>query len=271
MTVTLLLAALGLCAWLLALSFQLADVATAQFDLRRLARGARGTVRLHPVAWVVPFSAIAAVIGGVGVQFTAVLAAATQFFASVIMGLLLVIWGVLAGLVISTALTRRAPDSYRAVRDELRESVGTRVRQEVLDELRVRLRVIDERTDRAAPVDPPSARSVGGWLLRRPQRLVPPLIATLTLLDLATGAIDGAGLPLILLAALAAIVSGVLAAVGARLSLRLLARVRLAQGGHRIEAEHLLAEAEKTAKRRVAGLGDRVARALEILRRQQDA
>jgi uncharacterized membrane protein YjgN (DUF898 family) len=191
---------------------------------------------------------------------------------STITVLALVLWAVFAWLVMSTALMRRAADSYRAVRDELREMAGTRVQQEVLDELRMRLRAVDDSTDRAAPVAAPTVRSDLRWLLRRPQRLIPPIVALLTLIDvcLASAAQGGAGV-LILFAALATVISGLLAFDGARLSLTLLAGVRLAQSGHRSEAEHLLAEAEKTAKKRVAGLGDRVARALEILRKQQDS
>jgi uncharacterized membrane protein len=267
-----LLAAVGFGAWLLALSFQLADVSTARFDLRRLARRTRGTVRLHPVAWVVPFAAFAAVVFGIGVHLASGFFTPLNPLLSVISVLVLVLWAVFAWLVVSTALMRRAADSYRAVRDELREVAGTRVQQEVLDELRSRLRAIDESTDRAAPVATPTVRSDFVWLLRRPQRLVPPIIAVVTLVDVClAAAAQGANGVLVPFAALAIVVSVLLAFDGARLSVRLVAGVRLAQSGHRSEAEHLLAEAEKTAKKRVAGLGDRVARALEILRKQQDS
>jgi len=59
------------------------------------------------------------------------------------------------------------------------------------------------------------------------------------------------------------------AVLGARASLVLLAAVRETQLQYRREAEQLLIEAEKTSRKPVAGLGERVTRALQILREQQ--
>ena len=106
--------------------------------------------------------------------------------------------------------------------------------------------------------------------MRRPQRLIPPAIPLLTIVPLAMAAGEHSeALPLIALAITAVVLSAVLSIVGARRSLELLAAVREAQVQFRSEAEQLLIEGEKISRKPVAGLGDRVTRALQILREQQ--
>lgn len=265
------LPAVALAIWLVALSLQLADIGTARFDARLLARGTRTVVRLHAVAWVVPLAALVVVGTGFSAEWMARLAFADGEPAlAALVGVALVAVIVAAWLAITAAATRPASDSYRAIRDELVEAAGTRMQQERVDELRARLAAIDDDTDRTPPPPAVSVRSTARWVVHRPQRLLPPAAAVLLLVLVAIAAVERPGNEVLVVAAAAAVaLSVVLSLAGARASVALLAAVRDAQVEHRAEAVHLLTEAAKTAKRPVAGLGDRVARALQILREQQ--
>lgn len=256
-------------AWLVVVAVQLADLGTARFDFRRLARGSRTLVRLHAVAWVVPLAAIVIIALWVGLDY-----AATLLFtdSALISGILLcaILVVVLVGgwLVITVAATKPAVDSYRAIRDELVDVAGTRVQQERLDEMQARISGLDA-DDRDVPAAS-SRRSSLEWVVRRPQRLAAILAAVALLVVIATTSPDSDARGWLVLAAVGAVVlSSVLAVAGARASLTLIAAVRDAQIEYRGEAVHLLAEAQKTSKKPVAGLGDRVTRALQILREQQ--
>lgn len=261
----------GFTVWLAAFSLQLADFGTARFDARRLARGKSTSVRLHPVAWVVPLAVLVVVLFGVGVVIVALIGVAGDL-AGLAAGCALILALVTAGwFIVTDAATRPADDSYRAIRDELIDLSGTRVWHEWLDELRSRLDAIDGDTDRTRPPVEVSYRSATAWVFRRPQRALAPLLSVVVLVIAIVEAVRTPGLGWIVVAAVAALLlSCLLAVVSAHASLTLLAAVRDAQVKYRAEVVHLLSEAEKTSKKRVAGLGDRVARALEILRQQQD-
>jgi hypothetical protein len=262
--------------WLLALSLQLADLGTARFDARLLARGTRTVVRLHPVAWVVPLAALVVVGLGLGLDWEArLLFDDREPLAAVIVAVVMLVGLVAAWLAITVAATRPAADSYRALRDELLDVAGTRVQQARLDEMRARLSAIDADRDRTPPPPAASARTVAAWAsliytARRPQRVLPPLAAVLLLVLSCVAAAEHSGRGWTIAAAIVAVVlSTVLAVAGARASLVLLNAVREAQVEHRAEVVHLLTEAEKNSKKPVAGLGERVSRALQILREQQ--
>jgi hypothetical protein len=265
------LSAVGLIVWLAALSLQFADIGTARFDYRRLARGTRTVVRLHPVAWVVPLAAIAIIGLGFGIEFgTRLLFDEGNAVAALLVGVVLVAAVVGGWLLITVAATNPPADSYRAIRDELVELRGSRVQQEWLDALRARLEAIDDAGGRAIPPVELSLRSTAGWVVRRPQRLIPPLLPLVTIIPLVFAAAGDPSGPWLLVAAILAIVlSAGLSVLGARRSLELLSAVREAQVQYRLEAEQLLIEAEKTSRKPVAGLGERVTRALQILREQQ--
>ncbi|CAN5259596.1 hypothetical protein BH11ACT4_BH11ACT4_13610 [soil metagenome] len=263
--------AIAFAAWLGAFSLQLADLGTARFDSRRLAKGARTVVRLHPVAWVIPLAAFALVGVGVGVDWVSrLLFDGGTVDLGILAVFLLVVGAVAAWLIVTAAVTRPASDSYRAIRDELVERAGTRVHQEWLDGLRQRLTALDRDGDLREELPSPSLRSSLGWVFRRPQRIVPPVFAVVLLvLVVIAVAEDGGQAWAVVLAAVAVALSCILAVTGARASLTLVAAVRQAQLEHRADVEHLLTEAQRSSKKPVAGLGDRVARALQILREQQ--
>jgi len=262
-------AAFGL--WLVALSFQLADLGTAHFDFRLLARGARTVVRLHPVAWVVPLAALAVVGLGLGLDWEArLMFEEGEPLAAVVVAVLMLAGLVAVWLAITVAATRPAADSYRAVRDELVDVAGTRVQQERLDEMRRRLSAIDDDRDRTPPSPTASTRTVALWVFQRPQRVLPVLAAVLQLVVVSIAAAENDARGWTVAAAIVAVVlSTVLAIAGARASLVLLNAVRDTQVEYRAEVVHLLVEAEKISKKPVAGLGERVSRALQILREQQ--
>ena len=256
--------------WLVALSLQLADLGTARFDARLLARGTRTVVRLHPVAWVVPLAAFVVVGLGLGLDWEArLLFDDREPLLAVVVAIVLLVGLVGAWLAITVAATRPASDSYRALRDELVDVAGVRVQQERLDEMHARLTAIDDDRNRTPPSPTASTRTVAGWVFRRPQRVLPPLAAVLMLVFVSIAAAEHSGRGWTLAAAIVAVVlSTVLAIAGARASLVLLNAVRDTQVEYRAEVVHLLGEAEKISKKPVAGLGERVSRALQILREQ---
>ena len=262
-------AAFGL--WLIALSFQLADLGTARFDARLLARGTRTVVRLHPVAWVVPLAALAVVGLGLGLDWEArLLFDDREPLAAVVVAIIMLVGLVATWLAITVAATRPAADSYRALRDELIDVAGTRVQQERLDEMRSRLATIDDDRDRTPPPHTASTAAVILWVFQRPQRVLPTLAGVLLLVVMSIAVAEHPGREATLDVAIVAVVaSTVLAIAGARASLVLLNAVRDTQIEYRSEVAHLLTEAEKTSKKPVAGLGERVSRALQILREQQ--
>ncbi|MFM9876232.1 MAG: hypothetical protein ACKVOG_00065 [Rhodoglobus sp.] len=264
-------ATLVLALWLVALSVQLADLGTARFDIRRLNRGTRTLVRLHPVTWVVPLAAGALVALGFGVDYgQRLLFEEGQPVMALTVGLIIVVGLVAGWVVVTSAATSPAADSYRAIRDELVELRGSRVQQEWLDGLRERLSAIDEATARALAPPVVSWRTATGWVFRRPQRILPVVAAVLLLVLASIAAVGSPGHDWVVLGTVGAVlVSSGLAVLGARASLVLLSAVRETQLQYRRDADQLLIEAEKTSRKPVAGLGERVNRALQILREQQ--
>lgn len=253
--------------WLLALAVQLADIGTARFDVRRLSRGTRTGVRLHGVAWTVALAALLGVLVLLGADLAArQLLMLDSPLPGIVTALGAAVLLVAGFLLVLGAISRPGADSYRAIRDELVDLHGVRVHQDVLDELRLRMEAIEEARDSRPGPPEVSLRSSIGWVFRRPQRLLPVIAAVLVLIAAAASGVWY----LVPAAVVAIVLSTVLAVAGARASLRLLAAVRSTQDGYRAEALQLLSDAEKTSRKRVAGLGDRVNRALQILREQQD-
>ena len=98
-------------------------------------------------------------------------------------------------------------------------------------------------------------------------------ISLLPLLVLAIGMLvtmDTAVWPLALLAVVSPLVSLALGVTGARISLASKVAWHAVARKQREDVVHLLAELERASRKGVVGLGDRVARALQILREQQD-
>ncbi len=102
-------------------------------------------------------------------------------------------------------------------------------------------------------------------------RVVPPIVALLAfLLGLAIAIVDPANVGLAVALAAAVVISSLLALASARASLASKTAWHAVYLKQRSEVEDLLIELEKATRKGVAGLGDRVARALQILREQQE-
>jgi len=260
--------------WLVAFSAQVADYATARFDHQRLARGLRTRVRLHPVAWVVP----TAVLGFVAVAIAAdwstrlLFAEPAQAPAAILIALSTAVVAVTIVAIIAVAVVRPPADSYRLVRDELIESAGLRIHQDQVDEFRARVEAIDSASRVRTVTEVAPLKAAVQQSLRTPHRLIAPVLSialvVVAAVDGATAQSTGWALVFALVTVFVSAGFGVLAA---RASLKLGAAVRSTQDVYRGELMSLIIEAERSSKKRVAGLGDRVARALNILREQQES
>lgn len=248
-------AVIGLAVTLLAVAFQFADVGTAWYDTRR-ARS--GRVRLNPAAWVVPLDALIVVGAAIAAD-----AAARLFQDGELVGALLVTAGTAAALVCGWLVTvrgvfRRTPEAYARLRSDLLAVGETRLTRERLDAFRERLAA----ADRARPSRKATVRRL---LLGRPWRFLPVAIAVVfVVLAVVAGdiALVVAGLILIAVTVLFLIV-GARSAVAARLAWRDVV------DDERAQVIQLLEDAERRSAKRNPGLGERVNRALQILREQQ--
>ena len=259
--------------WLVAFSAQVADYATARFDHLRLARGVRTRLRLHPVAWTVPLAGITIVALTISADWSTRLffADPAQAPVAVLIALGTVVAAVVIVAIIAVVLVRPPADSYRLVRDELLESAGVRIHQDQVDEFRARVTLIDDAAKAHHAADAATVPAALRLSVQTPHRLIAPVLAV-TLLVLAglEVAQDPASAAVVPVAALATLVSVSVGIVAAQASLALAMSVRSTQDVYRGELMSLIMETERSSKKRVAGLGDRVNRALSILREQQE-
>lgn len=260
--------------WLIAFSTQLADYATARFDHLRLARAVRTRVRLHPVAWVVPVAASALVVIALGVDWST-----RKFFAdpaniprAVLIALSTVVVLVAMVSIITVVVVRPPADSYRLVRDELIALADVRLHQDQVDEFHVRVAAIDAASKDGKSSDATTISAALRLLVRTPQRLIAPVISLVVVIAALIVAVSEPSQFWVILVALLTVLASVIFGIAAvRASSALRSAVRSTQDVYRRELVGLIIEAERSSKKRVAGLGDRVARALSILREQQAA
>ena len=259
--------------WLVAFSAQVADYATARFDHLRLARGVRTRLRLHPVAWTVPLAGV----GVVALTFSADWSTRVFFSepsnvpAAILIALGTVVIAVAIVAVIAVVVVRPPADSYRLVRDELLESSGLRIHQDQVDEFRARVTAIDNATKAHPAADAATAVAALKLSVRTPHRLIAPALAVALVIVAATE-LARQSLPssVLVVAVFAVVLSAVVGVLAAQASLALAMSVRSTQDVYRGELMSLIVESERSSKKRVAGLGDRVTRALSILREQQE-
>lgn len=249
------LAALPFAATVLAVAFQFADVGTAWYDSRR---AGSGRVRLNPGAWVVPVVAAALVVAVIACD-----AAARSFHDGDVVGAVVVASATAAGLagiwlVAVRGVFRRTPQAYVRMRSELRRIGEARVPRERLDQLRERLAA----ADRARPSAKVTVRRL---LLGQPWRFAPVVVALVSLI--LAGVAGQRGFVLAAVVLLAASVA--LLVVGARIAVTARLAWRRVADEERGKVVRLLEAAEARSAKRNPGLGDRVNRALQILREQQ--
>ncbi|QAV69043.1 hypothetical protein ESZ53_00445 [Salinibacterium sp. UTAS2018] len=259
--------------WLVALSAQVADHATARFDHLRLARGVRTRLRLHPVAWTVPLAGLAIVALTISADWSTRLffAEPAQTPAAILLALGTVVVAVVIVAIIAVVIVRPPADSYRLVRDELIESAGLRIHQDQVDEFRARVTAIDNAAKAHRAADAATVSAALQLSVRTPHRLIAPVLAIAFVITAVVGTAQGALSGVVVaLACAALVVSAAIGIVAAQASLALAMSVRSTQDVYRGELMSLIVEAERSSKKRVAGLGDRVNRALSILREQQE-
>jgi hypothetical protein len=179
--------------------------------------------------------------------------------------LCLAIWvGLVALQLADLSLTAsRIPklSAYAAIRDELVDAAETRLSTEQLTAYRDRLAALDEQE---AARSVPLGRGANAQLWRgSPWRLVPVLLAAVPV------ALLVANPPAASLALALPVIAYLLALAAARASVAAAGARAVVRDAQRAEIDELLRELAKTARAPVAGLGDRVRRALSILREQQ--
>lgn len=250
------LALLGTAAALLAVAFQLADIGTGWHDLRRAHSGG---LRLNPAAWTFPLLAAALVGLLLGVARAAELLANGETLPGIVVAFELLVGLLAVWVLVTRGVLRRTPDLYARLREDLGklDPEGKLSRAE-LEGLRARLVAADKAR-------PSSRVTVRRLLLGRPYRLLPPAVAVAsTVLAIVAG--DGLLIAenVVLLAA-----SVVFVIVGARLAVAARLAWRTVADDERAVVVRLLEDAERRSAKRIEGLGERVSRALEILRAQQ--
>jgi hypothetical protein len=205
------------------------------------------------------------------------------------------------GLGIVALMIRKEAESYDVLRANLLETEGRQLTTEQLDEFRAQLERIDERhrrirfglrdrtrlravrarldavADEFAAVPPTGLTAVSrirwktanAYLWRgNPLRVVPAVFGLVVAIVLLV-AEPRAAWPFALGAVVVAALAFFLALQCARLVLAKKVAEHAVNQVQRLDAVRLLEEREKTARKRTAGLGDRVTRALQILRDQQ--
>jgi hypothetical protein len=155
--------------------------------------------------------------------------------------------------------------SYVALREELVDNADARLSREQLDGFRARLADL-ETAESARAV--PAGRSATSQLWRgTPWRLILVALAFVPFVLF----VAPAGSPIALIALALPVISYVLALAAARASVAAAGARSLVHDQQRSEIIDLLEVAARSSRAPVAGLGDRVRRALTILREQSES
>lgn len=265
-------AGIVLAIWMLALLLQLGDFVTLWYDAHyaedREQHGRFGNERANTFFWLPPLVVVAALSAALGIDF-----AARMVFdgASPVAGLLLLL-GVgaalgLLGAIVYLAVGRRDDKSFAGLRRgllSLTEAVPGREKlsREEVATLRERLGAIEEhqQVDVTRP----------GWTVARVTPVIVSGVLVLAAIVLAMELGFGSRWWLPLIALGCAALSYVIAASSARTALDADAAWNSIRLRQRAEVLVLLDGLERSSRKGVAGLSDRVARALQILREQQN-
>ena len=252
--------------WLGALLFQIADLGTAWFDVRT-ARSGSGQLtrrRAHEIFWVVPVAALSAFVLAFGVAIGSgmVLDQQWQLAAGVLLSLAVMVIASVGTIVWLVRLLTKDVPSYAVLRFRVSEAKAHKVTKADVEEWRRQLETIDAR-------EAVRHEDIARWL-----RLIPIALGVLSLVAVWVAILQDVAAvdwwPVFgLLAIIPVALSIVLAARSARLSLRARAGWALVNGRQRTELLQAIDELARRTNRGVAGLSDRVNRALQILREQQ--
>ena len=270
-------------------------------------KGREARRRITEYVWSIPATVVLGLVLALGVDWAGRLFFEdVNIQGGLVVMVVLLLVALSGGLAIVYAIIRAETPSYAALRANLLEDIEQRVTSTQIDAFRLQLSEIDEKQryirfglrDRARMrrirgeldnladgfrANPPVGlaayrairwRVVWAYLWRGNfLRVVNPIIAAAVfLLLLATVVVSGEWqdwwLPCLVLLGVA--VSSGLALTSARASLASKTAWHAVYLKQRSEVEDLLIELEKSSRKGVAGLGDRVARALQILREQQE-
>jgi hypothetical protein len=181
----------------------------------------------------------------------------------------LAVWvGIVALQLADLTLTAsRVPQlsAFSVLRDELQDAAGARLSADQLTDFRRRLAALDER-EKLRSVPPSRGANAQlwrgvPWELAAVASSFLPALAALLITPVDPGSVAARLLlPVISYMLALAVARASVAAAGARSNLH---------SHQRAEIAELLDSAAKSSRQKVAGLGDRVARALHILREQQ--
>ncbi|MDO7881669.1 hypothetical protein [Antiquaquibacter soli] len=179
--------------------------------------------------------------------------------------LLLALWvGLLALQLADVVLTAsRLPQlsAFSSIKAALLEAEGSRVAPEQLESWREQIAELDARE--AARAIPPGRGATEQLWRATPWRLAPSALAIVLVV------LSASYWPIVLLALPLPVVTYVLALAAARASVAAASARASIHEQQRAEIDELVDRVSRTARKRVAGLGDRVNRALQILREQQ--
>jgi|GEM_PF-3724446 len=245
--------------WVLAFLLQVVDVITGH-QVRRAGRAAGTRDRDRILVWTVVVCSIVLVTVIFGVDFAARLVLdQSQLLWGSLLFVGLIAAGAITALLAARAL-RRPQTGYQMIRDELRGFVGSRLSKGRLADYRVLLATLDgRRNDLRRHV-------IAGRLVR-----VLPILVALAAFGAASwlasiGELEPWHAALYIVAVVASVW---LAVWGARISLARNLAIHAVHLKQRAEAILLLDDLDRKIPRKVAGLSERVSRALAILREQQ--
>ncbi len=256
--------------WLGGLLFQIADLGTAWLDLRnaRTSTGQLARRRAHELFWVAPTAALLALglAFGIDLAVRMVLQQGILPVVGVLLVLVVLVLVVAGSMVATIALLTRDIQSYALLRFAIGDAQARKLTKADVAAWRAELKVIDER------------EAIRHERIARTLRLIPIGLAVLALAALWVAVIievqEGVGevWPLITMGVFAVLIPSAsifMAIRSARVSLRARASWALVNGKQRESLVRSLDELERRTSRGVAGLSDRVNRALQILREQQ--
>jgi hypothetical protein len=257
--------------WLVVALLQLGDVATVYFDWRtardRDVPGRIARERTNELFWVIPLGAVVALAIGLGIDHVGRyffnrdnLALGTLF----LLGLAVLVVGI--GALTLAATVANDPNSYSELRRDMRDAEGDRITPKQLAEFRKRLARVDARTRSRAR---PTRLLLGApSVLRLVAIVVGLLVVAATVVAQATHPTAQTE-SLVYVAILAPVLSALFAGLAIRFGVSSDAAWRRVYARQRVDILKLLEGFERSTRKRVAGLGDRVARALKILGEQQ--
>lgn len=263
--------------------------------------------RIYENVWSLAGGIVLALVLGFGVDLAVRLVFDwDRLLAGIALMVVLLVIAVQGALVIVVIMLRGEGLSYAVLRANLLDESEARPTAEQMKLFRSQLAQVDERKRhirfgfrnraRLAPVRsrlesiaaefaavPPTGfgairpvrwKTANAYLwLGNPLRLVPAILGVIVVLAVVVSAIafgaDAGTAVVIVLAVVATAISLLLAIVESRVALAAKAAWHAVYSKQRLDALRLLEDLERSSRKGVAGLGDRVTRALQILRDQQ--